>query len=32
MNQRKQYKLHSEGKTSAMTLSRIQELESLGFG
>jgi hypothetical protein len=32
MHQRKQYKLHSEGKTSAMTLSRIQELESLGFG
>jgi hypothetical protein len=30
--QRKQYKLHLEGKTSPMmTLSRIQELESLGF-
>jgi hypothetical protein len=30
-NQRHQYKLHREGKTSPMTLSRIQELESLGF-
>jgi hypothetical protein len=29
--QRKQYKLHIEGKTSYMTLSRIHELESLGF-
>jgi hypothetical protein len=30
-NQRQQYKLHLEGKTSYMTLSRIQELESLAF-
>jgi hypothetical protein len=30
-NQRKQYKLHLEGKTSHMTTFRIQELESLGF-
>jgi YHS domain-containing protein len=30
-NQRSQYKLHREGKTSAMTFSRIQELESLAF-
>jgi hypothetical protein len=30
-NQRRQYKLYQEGKTSSMTLSRIQELESLGF-
>jgi hypothetical protein len=29
--QRFQYKLHLEGKRSQMTLSRIQELESLGF-
>jgi hypothetical protein len=29
--QRKQYKLHLEGKTSPMTTFRIQELESLGF-
>jgi hypothetical protein len=29
--QRKQYKLHLEGKTSSITLSRIQELESIGF-
>jgi hypothetical protein len=29
--QRYQYKLHREGKTSLMTHSRIQELESLGF-
>jgi hypothetical protein len=29
--QRTQYRLHLEGKTSSMTLSRIQELESLGF-
>jgi hypothetical protein len=29
--QRSQYKLHLEGKTSHMTLSRIQKLESLGF-
>jgi hypothetical protein len=29
--QRKQYKLHLEGKASPMTLSRIQELECLGF-
>jgi hypothetical protein len=29
--QRKQYKLHLKGKASHMTLSRIQELESLGF-
>jgi hypothetical protein len=29
--QRYQYKLHREGKASQMTLSRIQELESLGF-
>jgi hypothetical protein len=29
--QRNQHKLHLEGKTSSMTLSRIQELESLGF-
>jgi hypothetical protein len=31
MNQRRNYKLHQEGKTSRMTLSRIQELASLGF-
>jgi hypothetical protein len=30
-NQRKQYKLHAEGKASSMTLPRIQELERLGF-
>jgi hypothetical protein len=30
-NQRQQYTLHLEGKESSMTLSRIQELESLGF-
>jgi hypothetical protein len=30
-NQKSQYRLHKEGKTSTMTLSRIQELESLGF-
>jgi hypothetical protein len=30
-NQRSTYKLHGEGKTSPMTLSRIQALESLGF-
>jgi hypothetical protein len=30
-NQRMQYKLHLEGKTSYMTTFRIQELESLGF-
>jgi hypothetical protein len=29
--QRRQHKLHREGKPSTMTLSRIQELESLGF-
>jgi predicted chitinase len=29
--QRQQYRLQLEGKTSPMTLSRIQELESLGF-
>jgi hypothetical protein len=29
--QRKQYKLHSDGKKSHMTTFRIQELESLGF-
>jgi hypothetical protein len=29
--QRYNYRLHSEGKTSPMTLSRIQELESMGF-
>jgi predicted chitinase len=29
--QRQQYKLHVEGKLSSMTLSRIQELEGLGF-
>jgi hypothetical protein len=29
--QRKQYRLQQEGKTSPMTHSRIQELESLGF-
>jgi hypothetical protein len=29
--QRRQFRLHQEGKTSAMTLSRIQELESMGF-
>jgi hypothetical protein len=29
--QRKQYRLQQEGKTSHMTLSRIKELESLGF-
>jgi hypothetical protein len=31
VTQRKQYKLHREGKASHMTLSRIQELESLAF-
>jgi hypothetical protein len=31
MNQRTQYRLHLEGKTSSITPSRIQELESLGF-
>jgi hypothetical protein len=30
-HQRNQYRFHLEGKTSSMTLSRIQELESLGF-
>jgi hypothetical protein len=30
-NQRKQYRLHLEGKISSMTLSRIQELEGLVF-
>jgi hypothetical protein len=30
--QRRQYKVHLEGKKSKMTISRIQELESLGFG
>jgi hypothetical protein len=30
-NQRSAYKLNREGKTSSMTLYRIQELESLGF-
>jgi hypothetical protein len=30
-NQRSNYKLHLEGKTSPMTTFRIQELESLGF-
>jgi hypothetical protein len=30
-HQRCQYRLHLEGKTSQMTLPRIQELESLGF-
>jgi hypothetical protein len=30
-NQRTQYRLHGEGKASSITLSRIQELESLGF-
>jgi hypothetical protein len=30
-NQKKQYRLHKEGKTSSMTLFRIQALESLGF-
>jgi hypothetical protein len=29
--QRYTYRLHLEGKTSSMTLSRIQELESIGF-
>jgi hypothetical protein len=29
--QRQNYKLHLKGKTSSMTLSRIQELESVGF-
>jgi hypothetical protein len=29
--QRRNYRLRAEGKTSSMTLSRIQELESLGF-
>jgi uncharacterized protein YerC len=29
--QRSDYRQHQEGKTSSMTLSRIQELESLGF-
>jgi arsenate reductase-like glutaredoxin family protein len=29
--QRQQYRMHVEGKRSQMTLSRIQELESLGF-
>jgi hypothetical protein len=29
--QRKQYKLHEEGKKSRITLSRIKELENLGF-
>jgi hypothetical protein len=31
VNQRCQYNLHAEGKTSSMTVFRIQELESLGF-
>jgi hypothetical protein len=31
VNQRTNYRLHLKGKTSSMTLSRIQELESLGF-
>jgi hypothetical protein len=30
-NQRRSYRLQAEGKKSQMTLSRIQELESLGF-
>ena len=30
-NQRTQYRLHLEGKKSHMTLSRIQELEDIGF-
>jgi hypothetical protein len=30
-NQRKNYRLHADGKPSPMTLPRIQELESLGF-
>jgi hypothetical protein len=30
-NQRRQHRLHLEGKTSPMTTLRIQELESLGF-
>jgi hypothetical protein len=30
-NQRYQYRLHQEGKTSPMTLRRIEALESLGF-
>jgi hypothetical protein len=30
-NQRRNYRLHREGKKSPMTLSRIQALESLGF-
>jgi hypothetical protein len=30
-SQRTQYRLHQEGKKSLITLSRIQELESLGF-
>jgi predicted chitinase len=30
-NQRSHYRLQQEGKTSPMTLSRIKELESLGF-
>jgi hypothetical protein len=30
-NQRHQYRLHQEGKTSPITLPRIQALESLGF-
>jgi hypothetical protein len=30
-NQKNQYRLHKEGKTSPMTTFRIQELESLGF-
>jgi hypothetical protein len=30
-HQRTNYKLHLDGKTSSMTLPRIQELESLGF-
>jgi hypothetical protein len=30
-NQRSQYRLHRDGKMSSITLSRIQELESLGF-
>jgi hypothetical protein len=29
--QRRQYRLHLDGKKSSLTLSRIQELESLGF-
>jgi hypothetical protein len=31
MTQRKQYKVYQEGKTSAMTPFRIQELENMGF-